>query len=110
MLEIAVLRGAEEPPAAASGRWAKVRRDVSAGKAAEPSYLACRVGVASNREPPIVAVTVLKGADLAKVPIAADQLARLDTACQQGERIALKGFERVFSEADRVLRDRKAPA
>jgi hypothetical protein len=71
------------------------------------SLSACQLAAHMRR---FFAVTVLKGADLAKVPIAADQLARLDTACQQGERIALKGFERVFSEADRVLRDRKAPA
>ncbi len=71
------------------------------------SLSACQLAAHMRR---FFAVTVLKGADLAAVPIAADQLGRLDTACQRGERIALKGFERVFSEADRVLRDRKAPA
>jgi hypothetical protein len=55
-------------------------------------------------------VTVLKGADPAKVPVAAEQLARLDAACRKAEPVALTGFEKVFAEAARVLRDRAAPA
>jgi len=55
-------------------------------------------------------VTVLKGADPAGSPVAADQLARLDKACENGERISLTGFDRVFADASRVLRDRAAPA
>ncbi|MFN7164050.1 MAG: hypothetical protein ACK4P2_04460 [Hyphomonas sp.] len=55
-------------------------------------------------------VTVLKGADPAGSPVAAEQLARLDAACASGKRIALTGFGRIFDEAARVLRDRAAPA
>lgn len=55
-------------------------------------------------------VTVLKGADPAESPVAAEQLARLDKACVEGGEVALTGFEKVFAEAARVLRDRAAPA
>lgn len=55
-------------------------------------------------------VTVLKGAEPAASPVAAEQLARLDEACRHGERIALTGFDRIFAEAARVRRDRAAPA
>ncbi len=55
-------------------------------------------------------VTVLKGADPAGIPVAAEQLARLDAACERGEQIALAGFDKVFAEAARVQRDRTAPA
>ncbi len=63
VLEVCILRGDEEPRPAPSGRWAKVRRDLSAGKALIPSFLAYRVGVASAAEPPIVAVAVLRAGE-----------------------------------------------
>ena len=59
VLELAVLRGDEQPRAVESGRWRKVRRDLSAGKASVPSFIAYRVGAPSAAEPPIVAVAVI---------------------------------------------------
>jgi len=55
-------------------------------------------------------VTVLKGADPESVPVAAQQLARLDAACRMGQDVALTGFDKVFAEAAHVRRDRAAPA
>lgn len=59
VLEVAVLRGDEAPPAPACGRWRKVRRDLSSGRARVPSFLAYRVGAASEAAPPIAAVAVV---------------------------------------------------
>jgi len=68
---------------------------------------ACRMARHMRR---FFGVTVLKGADPAGSPVAAEQLAALDGACGRGERIALTGFDRIFAQAAQVRRDRAAPA
>lgn len=72
-----------------------------------PGLSACLLAAHMRR---FFGVTVLKGADPESSPVAAEQLARLDAGCREGAQVALIGFEKVFDEAARVLRDRAAPA
>ena len=66
VLEIRLLRGSDPLPTIApgmGGSWKKIKRDLSAGKVKPLTFLAYRVGLPSEKEPPIVAVAVLRPDD-----------------------------------------------
>jgi len=66
ILEIRLLRGSDPfptVPPGVSGSWKKIKRDLSAGKVKPLTFLAYRVGLPSEKEPPIVAVAVLRPED-----------------------------------------------
>ena len=66
VLEVRILEGHEALPEVQPGHpgsWVRIKRDLSAGKVKPLRYLAYRRGQPSEREPPIVAVAVLRPQD-----------------------------------------------
>lgn len=66
VLEVRILQGGEPAPEllpGQTGAWTRIKRELSAGRVKPARHLAYRKGPPSEREPPIVAVAVLRPQD-----------------------------------------------